>query len=234
MVLDELKRTSDDSHFTEEHVAFLAERHRAALLEQKYSKTNEPVDNDNMQVVCLALELFSPYGDGGCGPRYLRSVSRLPDTICGCRVRVWPTDWLSSEMFSFTCPERMRYVGRGRWTADMVYACQHPDGHLWLASSNPQMAYLKELRVSAVFADPRVAMGLSCSEDEQACDWLEADFPLEGGLVAPLVQSVLKELTAVNYTPKDGTNNAHDDLNDVQAAMAQAARQRAAARYGGN
>ena len=37
MINDELKLDSDDSSFNEEHIAFLAGKYRALILEQKYS-----------------------------------------------------------------------------------------------------------------------------------------------------------------------------------------------------
>nr|DAU83961.1 MAG TPA: Structural protein [Crassvirales sp.] len=37
MIMDELKLSSDDSYFTEDHIIFLASKYRAFLLKQRYS-----------------------------------------------------------------------------------------------------------------------------------------------------------------------------------------------------
>ena len=40
-------------------------------------------------------------------------------------------------------------------------------------------------------------------------------YPLEEGLVPPVIELIVKDLTPTEYKPADDTNNANDDLSDV-------------------
>ena len=44
---------------------------------------------------------------------------------------------------------------------------------------------------------------------------MDREFPIEESLVPLLIELVLKELRAAEYMPIDNTNNAKDDLNEV-------------------
>ena len=55
MVLDELKLSSDDSYFTEDHIIFLLGKYRTLLLKQRYSDIKKPIPESNYQTICLNL-----------------------------------------------------------------------------------------------------------------------------------------------------------------------------------
>ena len=47
MVLDEIKSTSDDAFFTEEHVLLLVNNYRNFILKQRYSDIKKPIPESN-------------------------------------------------------------------------------------------------------------------------------------------------------------------------------------------
>ena len=47
LVLDELKGTSDDFTYTEEHIMFLLSNYRAFLLKQKYNDIKKQIPESN-------------------------------------------------------------------------------------------------------------------------------------------------------------------------------------------
>lgn len=47
MVLDEIKSTSDDAFFNEEHVLFLINNYRNFILKQRYSDIKKPIPESN-------------------------------------------------------------------------------------------------------------------------------------------------------------------------------------------
>jgi hypothetical protein len=57
LVLDELKLTSDDSLYNEEHVIYLLNKYRAFLLKQKYSNDiKKTIPESNYQTISFDLE----------------------------------------------------------------------------------------------------------------------------------------------------------------------------------
>ena len=55
LVLDELKGTSDDFTYTEEHIMFLLSKYRAFLLKQKYNDIKKQIPESNYQTICIDL-----------------------------------------------------------------------------------------------------------------------------------------------------------------------------------
>lgn len=77
MVNDEVKLFSDDSTFTEDHIMFLLKKYRPYLIEQKYLRDKDSINDDNKQRICIELELFDTGDPCGNGV-YLRSKEKLP------------------------------------------------------------------------------------------------------------------------------------------------------------
>ena len=74
-VLDSLKLVSDDSHFTEAHVLFLADKMRAMLLKQRYSDIRKEIPESNYQTICVPVERTDAIDGKPCtGADYLKSV----------------------------------------------------------------------------------------------------------------------------------------------------------------
>ena len=72
MCLDELKLISDDSHFVEEHVIFLADKYRAFLLAQRYRDIKKEIPDSNYQTICIDLQPYNPFGDIACAGQSYR------------------------------------------------------------------------------------------------------------------------------------------------------------------
>lgn len=130
---------------------------------------------------------------------------------------VFPKDFYQGINISYISRERMRYVGNNKYLQNIIYCSLNPDGHLFLKSNNPQFKYLKQVKLSGVFDDAEEAANLSCdnNKEDASCDILDKDFPLETALVPPLIELIVKELSAAEYKVKDTENNANDDLSDI-------------------
>ena len=110
----------------------------------------------------------------------------------------------------------MRYVGHNKWLQNIIYASLGPDQYLYFKSSKPQYIYMKQVRMNGIFEDAEAAAKLQCeSQDENTCDVLDTQFPLEEGLVTVLIEMAVKFLSGSIYKPADLTNNASDDLPDI-------------------
>lgn len=55
MVSDEIKASSDDAYFTEEHIMFLLKTYRAFILKQRYADVKKQIPESNYQTICIDL-----------------------------------------------------------------------------------------------------------------------------------------------------------------------------------
>ena len=210
--LDILKLTSDDSLYTEEHIIFLANKARTLLLKQRYSDIKKRIPESNYQTICLDLEKVQNIQDLSCQGSSLRTVQEVPYLMKIGNPKVYPQNYYLGEI-TYISRERMRYVGHNKYLQNIIYCSLAPDNHLYFKSSNPQHIYLKKVQVTGIFEDIQNASQLECNNDSSQCqDILDKTFPLEEGLVQPLIEIVVKQLGPSVDLPQDQENNAQDDL----------------------
>lgn len=210
--LDILKLTSDDSLYTEEHIIFLANKARTLLLKQRYSDIKKRIPESNYQTICLDLEKVQNIQDLSCQGSSLRTVQEVPYLMKIGNPKVYPQNYYLGEI-TYISRERMRYVGHNKYLQNIIYCSLAPDNHLYFKSSNPQYLYLKKVQVTGIFEDIQNASQLECNNDSLQCqDLLDKTFPLEEGLVQPLIEIVVKQLGPSVDLPQDQENNAQDDL----------------------
>lgn len=210
--LDILKLTSDDSLYTEEHIIFLANKARTLLLKQRYSDIKKRIPESNYQTICLDLEKVQNIQDLSCQGSSLRTVQEVPYLMKIGNPKVYPQNYYLGEI-TYISRERMRYVGYNKYLQNIIYCSLAPDNHLYFKSSNPQHIYLKKVQVTGIFEDIQNASQLECNNDSSQCqNLLDKTFPLEEGLVQPLIEIVVKQLGPSVDLPQDQENNAQDDL----------------------
>ena len=71
MISDELKLSSDDAIFTNDHILFLSDKYRCVLLRQKYETQKKQVPESNYQVLCLNLEEVPAISGEPCEGSYI-------------------------------------------------------------------------------------------------------------------------------------------------------------------
>lgn len=222
LVLDELKLTSDDDLFNEEHVIFLLKKYRALVLKQEYERKKKELEdslddtlyaNEDYTDLCLDLEQVAAINGELCeGGTYLRSTKKIPSTIAGTTPIVYTEDYFQSQI-TFVSKNRFKYVGNNKWLLNFIYATIGPDDYLYLKSQNPQYLYLEKIKVSVVLEDPEEAEDLLCCNEDDSCDFLNTTFSLRDYLIPQVIQYVVKELSGVEYRPRDFQNNAADNLS---------------------
>ncbi len=217
MVLDELKVTSDDSIYTEEHIVFLAGRYRTFLLKQRYySDLKKQIPESNYQTLCLSLEQVEAIEGLPCeGGYYLRTTKPVPDLMPFGITRIYPSGSYYKGNIEFVTKDRFKFTGHNKWLQNIIYATLDPDGRIYLTSQNPQFMYLQQATLTGIFEDAEKASELECDKDgnTRECDILDRDFPLEDALVAPLIELITHELSPSIAAPEDKENNANDNLS---------------------
>lgn len=213
-VLDELKVTSDDAMFSEEHVIFLASKYRGMLLKQQYKDIKKEIPESNFQTLCLDLIQVPAIAGEECeGGTYLRSKEKIPYLIDIATPRIYTDDFYQGEI-TYVSRERMKYVGYNRWLSNIIYASIGPDNYLYFKSFNPQYLYMEKAKFTGIFEDAEKASEFECENNtEDTCDILDRTFHLEEALIPQVIQLVVKELSGSIYKPKDSENNASDDLS---------------------
>ena len=216
MVLDELKLSSDDAQFTEDHVMFLLNKYRAFLLKQRYSDIKKQIPESNYQTICIDLiQVPAISGDVCEGGTYLRSKEKVPFLMQIGTPRVYPLDYYQGEI-TYVSRDRMRYIGYNKFLQNIIYCSIGPDNYLYFKSFNPQYLYLEKVRFTGIFQDSMQASDLQCPDDngDIICNSIDRTFPIEDALIPPLIELVVKELLGAEYIKKDEDNNAKDDLPD--------------------
>ena len=217
MVLDEIKSTSDDAFFTEEHVLLLVNNYRNFILKQRYSDIKKPIPESNYQTICLNLIQVPAIAGVPCGGgTFLRSKEKVPFMMKIGTPKVYPINYYLGEI-TYVSRERMRYVGYNKYLQNIIYASLGPDNYLYLQSSNPQYLYLEKIRLTGIFENIESVSDLLCDDsgDSINCDIMDKTFPIEDALVPPIIEVVVKELLGAEYIKKDEENNAKDDLPEV-------------------
>lgn len=216
MILDQLKLTSDDANFNENHVIFLLNKYRALAIKEEYERTKKELDESNKQLLCLDLiEVPAISGEVCEEGTYLRSVNKLPKilNLHHNDIQVTIMDYFNSNI-SYVSVDRFRWVGYNKWLKNIIYATIAPDNYVYLKSDNPQFLYLEKIKLSAIFEDPEKVQDLLCDKEnfDTICDILERDFPVEMALVPSILERVRRELYQSLYNKEDENNNAKDDL----------------------
>ena len=217
MVLDEIKSTSDDAFFTEEHVLLLVNNYRNFILKQRYSDIKKPIPESNYQTICLNLVQVPAIAGVPCGGgTFLRSKEKVPFMMKIGTPKVYPINYYLGEI-TYVSRERMRYVGYNKYLQNIIYASLGPDNYLYLQSSNPQYLYLEKIRLTGIFENIESVSDLLCDDsgDSINCDIMDKTFPIEDALVPPIIELVVKELLGAEYIKKDEENNAKDDLPEI-------------------
>lgn len=216
IILDQLKNTSDDSLFTEDHISFLADKYRTLLLKQRYSDIKKQIPESNYQTICLDLIKVPAIDNYSCGGYYLRSKEKIPYLMKIGNPVVYPTDYYQGNI-TYISRDRMRYVGNNKYLQNIIYTSLGPDNYLYFKSSNPQFLYLEKVRMAGIFENPKQASNLQCpdAEGNTICDPFDITFPLEEALVPQLIELIVKELAGTKYMVEDKVNDA-DDTNNNQ------------------
>lgn len=214
IVLDELKLVSDDSHFVEEHVIFLLDKYRAFILKQRYTDVKKEIPESNYQTICLGLEETESVEGVPCvGPNFMKSTQKIPDMMTISTPKVTSIDFFSSN-FTYVNNERFKYVGNNPYLLNQIYTTLAPSKYLYMRSNNPQLYYLKNIKVTGIFEKASEAALLQCDKGGK-CDIMDMQYPLEEGLIPVVVELIVKELGGKKYAPTDNENNANDDLDKV-------------------
>lgn len=211
MCSDQLKLSSDDTFFTNDHILYLLKRYRGLYLSQKYKDVRKEIPESNYQTICLDLIQVPAISGEPCeGGTFLRTRNKIPSLLTIGTTKVYPMDYYIGDI-TMVSRERMKYVGHNRWLQNIIYCSIAPGGYIYFKSSNPQYLHLENVKMTGIFEDIDEVEKLSCDK-ESSCNILDRKFPIEEALIPQLIDTVVKFMTSGLYKPEDDDNNAKDDL----------------------
>lgn len=226
IINDLCKEFSDDATYTEDHILFLINKYRGALLSQhltkkiivpraNYQTINvqlNPLSSDTQNVVQLksniAVPDLLPIGNPVITTNtYYTSTTSVDTTQTEEHVLNMPLD------VNLISSERMRWVGYQKHLDKILYCSIDPQTKYMFAKTSKKYLdfdlYSLEISITGVFDDAVSASKLHPDFN----DLFDMEFPLESSMVPNLIQAVMKDLVGANYRPKDDINNATDDLS---------------------
>lgn len=221
MIMDQNKMSSDDSFLEQSHIFFILTKIRAYFLKEKYSKLKSQISSSNFQSITLHLEPVRSIPGCATNSTFMKSKEKVPNLLL-----LNNYEGLITVSTVFGVPASIVYVnnnrflnaGHERWQHNIIYATVGPDSYLYLKSNNEDISYMEKITLSAVFEDVMEANELVSKNgcDEDNCDPMENQFPLEEGLTIPVITMVSQQLYQDNIKPADTINNASDDMSNIQ------------------
>lgn len=229
MVLDHNKLSNDDSYIEPEHILYIVSKLRAYLLSSKYQKNAAQISNSNFQTITLTLE---PVNDlCGCdngGMYMMKSTTQVPNVLLlnnyeGLTVANPTATFGCATVFNFVNTTRFNYVGYNKWLTNQQYVTIGPDNYLYIKSANSDILELDSLQVTAVFENADKAAELiadynrnqECSDETTVCDIMDAQFPLEEGLITLLIDNASQFIYQMSMKSRDIKNSSNDELGNI-------------------
>lgn len=227
MVLDQNKLSGDDAYVEPEHVLFMLSKVRAYLITQKYQKLKSQIGSANFQTLNFKLEPVESMANclNGQQTYLMKSTEKVPHLLLMSDyegyTEIAPKGIYGAPInFTFVNNIRFNSVGYGRFSRNQTYVTIGPDNYIYLKSHNEDVTMLEELTLRAVFEDIENAALLTTETDTCGnaiqCDIFDCVFPMEEGLITPLLETTGNYIYQMASKSKDVRNNAADDLSSIQ------------------
>lgn len=206
-----LNISSDDSRFSEEHIAYLVHNKRNMLMKQYMSNLTKEIPKEAIQSVCLALET-----DDNCldDQTVVKSILKLPSTLNNTGrnniVRAYAKNMHFIKNMNVVEYSRFPYLKAGRYNHKQLYITVDPDSYLIIYNTDDRHLLMEDIRIEGVFEDPEEAYTMSC--EDNAIDFWDTPYPLESALIDPLKNQIVQELTIKYKLPEDEINNGEDNI----------------------
>lgn len=219
MCLDLIKGISDDFTYTEEHIAYLLDKYRALLLKQRYGndpKKHVPYSNYQTLHVGTTQSDIVPYR-----PHHIIKLKKdVPYMLhIGIPRLYYEGEGYYKINYEYVSRERFPFVGKNKYLKNIIYftiddtnsLIIHNKDKYWAIYGTTTYIGPTVFNLVSIFENPRDIIGE---------DYLDAEFPIEEGLVTTLIDLVVKEILGASYRPADTTNNNMDDNSDMASYIA--------------
>ena len=204
-ILDETKTISDDTLLENEHLIYIANKHRALLFNQKYKGKKVEIPFAWYQRLNVAFTTKIT------GTNVYKSTKEIPQILD--ITDLWKYTFVSeggmiTNSMNFINPFKFKFTGFNKWIASQKYVTIDLDNYMYIKKS--AVATSQTLYYDTILDNPIDADRFN---DTNTLDVLDLEFPCEESLIQPIIDLCLKEISAINGIPRDATNNASDDAS---------------------
>ena len=215
-VFEKLKIQTDDSDVTEELISSMIDTKRAMLLKQQFAKNPWHMPIEIKQEICVGLEVADSVQGVACLGKILRTSVPLPSSI-KVKGKEGPLNIRKMDRTAININlvpiERLPYIGYNSFIGAMLYAAIDYDGRLYFTSTRKSHLFLEEVKVSDIFEHPDTAYKLECNTDAATIEAWDQPYPIEVGMVDPIINMIAQDLGRTLQMPEDNVNDAEDVRN---------------------
>jgi len=217
-IMESLNVSSDDTRFSEEHIAFQINSTRSLLQKQALSNVTKVLPQEAMQVICLDLAINELCFDD---ISTLKSTVKVPATIENTGrsnlVKAYPNGAHFVKNWNIIDYSRLPYVASEKYNANQIFVTVDPKSNLLVYNAKNKHVLLDKIEVEGIFENPEEAFNLSC---EDSGDFWETQYPIDSGLIKPLKDMILQSLLPKYKIPEDEINDGEDNIQ-IQDARRQ-------------
>jgi hypothetical protein len=205
-VREDFQLMSDDNDVTNEYIAYLIRTARNTVLQQRYSDPRNIVPSASYQSVII------PIGTNA------KSSINLPTIIkttgnAHAPVKVYGVGVADTNLevpVNVVNLERLPYVGKNQFTADLIYCAINEDGTIIFNSDNNLYKLIDTVAVRGIFENPESAYNLTGN----AVDFYDTRYPLAESDLLDVRKIVDRELERKLGVTKDNLNDSTEERLD--------------------
>lgn len=211
-VLEVLNVYSDDTNFSQEHIAYNVHTARAMFLQQKYSSRSSIIPEKVKQHFNHTLELTEENEFSTGLGTILRTVNPIKQPLepfnFKSNIKISTGSYLDP-YFTFVTRERFPYVGRSKWVQNQIYVTIGSDLRLYFTSGNPNVKIIENVKLSYVTDNPEEAYPSTIGYNANVDFW-DVEYPFDQNLINQLTDLIIKKLAPKLEIPEDKNNNADE------------------------
>lgn len=211
-ILERLQVYSDDSEISPLHISFLIDEARKMFIKQKYSKANKHIPAFLFQKINLELD-FEDDNEFSSIDTILSTKIAIPTLIENSVINsmiMIDNGSYTNVKFILIDLDRFPYVGYNRLLPDVVYVTIGYDYKLKLKGLANRYKLLENIRLRAIFEDPKSAWELSTEYDSNV-DYLDVEYPIDSDMGVLISDLIIKQLVDKLKIPIDLNNNASEN-----------------------
>lgn len=214
-----IRQHTSDSDIDDRQIIFEFNLQRALWYRNEYNKKNTSIDDQIKQTICLELVEASSSEcdcfDSDC--TILRTSKKIP-SLLDFRDKTSISKITFSDItgmpLSFVSYNKFPFTGNGPYNKNTVFATLHPNGHIYLKSTNANFKFIKSIAVTAILENPLDAKEFSC--DGQSCFNPNKEYPVKSHIIAYIKNIVIEGFIRQLSMPKDLINDSQENLNRPQ------------------
>jgi hypothetical protein len=209
-VRQNLRETSDDSHFTDEQIYMALLEARGLIMERRLEK-NKQFPEELYQTICLELCLDQYVDCGECLPipdgcYVLKTVAEIPSGMFDGQSEILRVSTLMGKEIAPLTEDKHRLREYRKTGKNNYYYIRMNNK---LAIFNVPQNRLKAIKIKGIFEDPAGAeLASACAGTDSCTTVLDASFGTKVADRMAIREEVFKILLRTDKQPEDRSNNA--------------------------